>query len=397
MALNTEGYIESRGFIVTGDNEIVATAEERFNTDNDAPQELKQTKGSAPEEIIAPYFKEMKQIPLLNAKQEKQLGKRIKDAQTELLRLALAVKTTFEPLRGFQKMLRQWRKKKKNSREPIEFIFKELDDVIEAIKLTSRPGKDLRQFAKKADVLRLELSIAMSEMVEANLRLAVSIAKRYARRGLPLPDLIQEGNLGLMKAVARFDYTTGNRFSTFASWWIRQTISRALCDQGRTIRVPVHFQEIRNQFYRCFFELVKEFGREPTPAEISDRSGLSLEKILTILQVNREPISLMTPVSEDGDSLGDLIENHDAVSPLEAAEESEMLKLTEQALATLSDRERQILAMRFGLGDLDPCTLEEVGASLNISRERVRQLEKRALNRLRQSPERQKLKTSFYG
>jgi RNA polymerase primary sigma factor len=210
-----------------------------------------------------------------------------------------------------------------------------------------------------------------------------------------LPDLIQEGNLGLMKAVARFDYETGNRFSTFASWWIRQTISRALCDQGRSIRVPVHFQEIRNQFYRCFFELVKELGRDPNPTEISERSGLSLEKILTIIQMNREPISLETPVSDDGDRLGDLIENTESVSPLEAFEENEILYLTEKALGTLSQRERQILSMRFGLGDVGPCTLEEVGQTLSISRERVRQLEKRALNRLRHSPERRRLKTYF--
>jgi RNA polymerase primary sigma factor len=200
-----------------------------------------------------------------------------------------------------------------------------------------------------------------------------------------------------MKAVARFDYTTGNRFSTFASWWIRQTISRALSDQGRTIRVPVHFQEIRNQFYRAFFDLLKELGREPTPSEIAERSGLSAEKILTILQMNREPISLDTPVSEDGDLLGDLIENQDNISPLEAVVETELLDLTEKALKILSDRERQILSMRFGLGDNGTCTLEEVGECLNISRERVRQLEKRAMNRLRHSPERVKLKGYFDG
>ena len=368
---------------------------EDFTWASEAAASRASAASSRPDEIIAPYFKEMKQIPLLDVTKERALGKRIKDAQNLLLKQIMTVKTTFVPLRSFQKTLRQWKKKKKNSREPIEFIFNELNRILEVIDGLDMPGEELIEFSTEARALREELDGAMGEMVQANLRLAVSIAKRYARRGLPLPDLIQEGNLGLMKAVARFDYTTGNRFSTFASWWIRQTITRAICDQSRTIRVPVHFQEIRNQFYRCFFDLLKEFGREPTPVEISERSGLSMEKTLTILQMNREPISLETPVSEDGDRLGDLIENVEAVSPLDAAEETEMLSLTEQALLSLSDRERQIISLRFGLDDEGPCTLEEVGESMNISRERVRQLEKRALNRLRQSPDRGKLKTYF--
>jgi RNA polymerase primary sigma factor len=358
---------------------------------------VEEARDSSADEVISPYFREMKRIPLLNAQDEQRLGRRIKEAQASLLGLALRIKTTFVPMRAFQKMLAQWQQKKKNSREPIEFIFREMERVIEQITGLDRPSEELTEFQTESARLRKELHGAMGEMVQANLRLAVSIAKRYARRGLPLPDLIQEGNLGLMKAVARFDYTTGNRFSTFASWWIRQTISRALCDQGRTIRVPVHFQEIRNQFYRCFFELLKELGREPTPNEISTRSGLSVDKVLTILQMNREPMSLETPVSEDGDRLGDLIENRDSISPLEAAEETELLRLTERALSSLTNRERKIISMRFGLGDDGPCTLEQVGETLNISRERVRQLEKRALNRLRQSPERLKLKNCFYG
>jgi RNA polymerase primary sigma factor len=351
----------------------------------------------ANEEIIAPYFKEMKQIPLLKFEDEQRLGKRIKEAQEKLLNSALEVKTTFVPLRTFQKTLKRWWKKQKNSREPIESIMNEMSKVLRDIDGLDRPGGELLDFASKARALQVELSQAMGEMVQANLRLAVSIAKRYARRGLPLPDLIQEGNLGLMKAVARFDYTTGNRFSTFASWWIRQTISRALSDQGRTIRVPVHFQEVRNQFYRTFFELLKELGREPTPAEITDRSGLSTEKILTILQMNREPVSLDTPVTEDGDCLGDLLENQENPSPFEAVEENEIVNITESALDLLSEREKQILAMRYGLGDREACTLEEVGERLNISRERVRQLEKRAMNRLRQSHDRYKIKGYFSG
>ena len=376
---------------------MIEEEEKLFSSNLDFSEEIHPEGPYTSEEVIAPYFKEMKKIPLLKPEDERRLGRQIKEAQKALLDLALSVQTTFVPLRSFQKMLRQWKRKKKNSREPIEYIFKELDRILSVVEDLDRPGPELVDFLQRSRGLRKDLAAAMGEMVKANLRLAVSIAKRYARKGLPLPDLIQEGNLGLMKAVARFDYTTGNRFSTFASWWIRQTISRAVCDQGRTIRVPVHFQEIRNQFYRAFFELLKELGHEPTPGEIAERSGLSLEKVLIIFQMSREPVSLETPISEDGDRLGDLIENREAVSPLDAVQETELLNLTESAMTTLSKRERQILSMRFGLGEHGPCTLEEVGQTLNISRERVRQLEKRALNRLRHSPERRKMKSYFFG
>jgi RNA polymerase primary sigma factor len=201
-----------------------------------------------------------------------------------------------------------------------------------------------------------------------------------------LADLIQEANLGLIKAVARFDYTTGHRFSTFASWWIRQSIYRALCDNGRTIRLPVHVQEMRNQFHRAFFELLRELGREPTYVEVADRAGLSVKKVLTIIQMNREPVSLETPLSKDGDLLGDLIENQDSPSPLEATLDAEMMNLAESALNALPLRERQILSLRFGLEDDGPYTLEELGRTLGISRERVRQLEQRALKRIRRMP-----------
>jgi RNA polymerase primary sigma factor len=392
---NTRKRLDQSGYNMEASELMLSQNEGVFSSDMEMREPERPVATSNSEEVISPYFKEMKKIPLLKPEDEQRLGKRIKDTQANLLNLALGVQTTFVPLRSFQKMLRQWRRKKKNSREPIEFVFKELDRILDIIRDLDRPSQELVEFSGKAKVLRAELAEAMGEMVKANLRLAVSIAKRYAREGLPLPDLIQEGNLGLMKAVARFDYTTGNRFSTFASWWIRQTISRAVCDQGRTIRVPVHFQEIRNQFYRAFFDLLKELGREPSPAEIAERSGLGVDKVMIIFQMSREPVSLETPISEDGDRLGDLIENRDAVSPLDAVQETELLSLTEAAMAALSERERQILSMRFGLGDLGPCTLEEVGQSLNISRERVRQLEKRALNRLRQSPERRKMKSYF--
>ncbi|MBW2062240.1 MAG: sigma-70 family RNA polymerase sigma factor [Deltaproteobacteria bacterium] len=349
------------------------------------------------EEIMAPYFREMRNIELLSPEEELELGRRIKEAQTALLDLFLKGRTSFLPLRSYKRKLKKWLNKKKTSREPIEYIFQEMERAVQAVEKVKRPESELRTFIKDYKRLCEELNTAMGEMVAANLRLAVNIAKRFSHRGMPLPDLIQEGNVGLMKAVARYDYSTGNRFSTFASWWIRQTISRALYDQGRTIRVPVHFMEARNIFYRSYFELVKRLGREPTLFETAECSGLSLERILTIIQMSREPVSLETPISEDGDLLGDLIENEEVTSPLDALQDNELYLLTEAALDTLTPREKQILCMRFGLGDEDTCTLEKVGQALNISRERVRQLEKRALKRLRHSPQRHKLKNYVSG
>ena len=349
------------------------------------------------EGVVSSYFKEMRDIDLLNFEEEQELGRCIKECQADLFKLCLNNKTNYVPLRALQKRLRQWRNRKKTSSEPIELILKEMKKTVQDIQELDHPDPDLVSFVEEYYRLEEKLNSAMGEMVRANLRLAVSIAKRYARRGVSLPDLIQEGNLGLLKAAARYDYTTGYRFSTYASWWIHQTISRALSDQGRTIRVPVHFLEARKSFYRTYFSLVNEFGREPTLMELAERSGLSVEKIFSITQIGRETVSLDTPISDDGDLLRDLIENVDSVSPLDAAQDSELLNLTQTALETLDPRERIILRMRFGLGNERASTLEKVGQVLNISRERVRQLEKRALKRLRQSPERHKLKNYLAG
>ncbi len=372
--------------------------ENLVHVEADEGHEGAEDKHSSPsDEIMTSYFREMRNIELLTPQEELELGRRIKEAQNALTDLFLKTRTSFLPLRSFKKELKNWQKKKKNSREPIEYIFREMEEVVKAIEKLERPAPELVKFVKNYKSIRGELNEATGKMVAANLRLAVNIAKRFSHRGMSLADLIQEGNVGLMKAVMRYDYTTGNRFSTFASWWIRQTISRALSDQGRTIRVPVHFMESRNIFYRTYFELVKELRREPTLLETAERSGLTFERILNILQMSREPISLETPISEDGDLLGDLIENEEVVSPLDALQDNERFMLTEEALNTLTPREKQILCMRFGLGDEDACTLEKVGQALHISRERVRQLEKRALKRLRHSSQRRKLKTYVAG
>ena len=275
--------------------------------------------------------------------------------------------------------------------DPVRMYLKEIG----RIKLLS-PEEEQDVARKMVEGDEATREAARKRMSEANLRLVVSIAKRYVGRGMQLLDLIQEGNLGLMKAVEKFDYTKGYKFSTYATWWIRQAITRAIADQARTIRIPVHMIETINKLIRTSRYLVQELGRDPTPEEIADRMEYPVDKVKKVLKIAKEPISLETPIGDEEDSsLGDFIEDKKAVAP---AEEVVNTKLSEQiasVLADLTPREEQVLRKRFGIGEKSDHTLEEVGKLFNVTRERIRQIEAKALRKLRH-PVRSQVLRSFY-
>ena len=268
--------------------------------------------------------------------------------------------------------------------DPVRMYLKEIGKVP---LLSAEEEIDLAQRMEQGD------ESAKKRLAEANLRLVVSIAKRYVGRGMLFLDLIQEGNLGLIKAVEKFDYRKGYKFSTYATWWIRQAITRAIADQARTIRIPVHMVETINKLIRVSRQLLQELGREPTPEEIAEEMHMSVERVREILKISQEPVSLETPIGEEEDShLGDFIQDDNVPVPADAAAFTMLKEQLEDVLSTLTDREQKVLRLRFGLDDGRARTLEEVGKEFNVTRERIRQIEAKALRKLRHPSRSRKLK-----
>ena len=335
------------------------------------------------------YLKEIGKVPLLTAAQEVDLARRIEAGEfsTELSGMVESDDKVDQ----------------KRLRTVVEHVVAIRDHQVEKFGKVEGIGRDKMGKSWKPktrenldDFLRRverDGQLAKKKLIEANLRLVVSIAKRYVGRGMLFLDLIQEGNLGLIRAVEKFDYSKGYKFSTYATWWIRQAITRAIADQARTIRIPVHTVETINKLVRVQRQLLQDLGREPSPDEIGKVMGIPSDKVREILKVSQEPVSLETPIGEEEDShLGDFIEDSDAVVPVDAASFILLQEQLESVLHTLSEREKKVIQLRFGLLDGHPRTLEEVGREFGVTRERIRQIESKTLSKLRHPSRSQKLR-----
>ncbi|MBW2090843.1 MAG: sigma-70 family RNA polymerase sigma factor [Deltaproteobacteria bacterium] len=339
------------------------------------------------ENLLYAYMSEMRNHSRITPERELILGKRIKKGLEMMISLILGCTNKNPAMKDLKTDINSWLEKTRRPRPSESELIATLREGVKQLAEKFPRNKRLEVLRRRITRIEQRVREAMDELVTANLRLVFIFTKMNANRGLDFADLIQEGNIGLIKAAGKYDYTMGFRFSTYAAWWIRQSISRAIYDKAKTIRFPIHFVEFLNAFHEAYYNLVRELQRAPTPFEISEFMGVSVDKLTTVVHLAQEPISLDAPWGDTGSSFGDLLVAEGLVSPLETLSDSELCETIREALTSLPDREEQIIRQRFGLDIDETLTLEEVGKELQISRERVRQLEKRALTRLRSSPQ----------
>lgn len=359
-----------------------------------AEQGLQEEIPFQPHDITFEYLKGLEKIQLLTPEKEVELAKKIKEGERNLK--SLEIKTN--RLKAYLNQS-NFPKNGRNRSQGGKQSYKTKGRNGKRVKIKPSDIKEKTLLYKKMlnqyQQTLLETQHAKNELIQANLRLVVSIAKRYANRGLSFLDLIQEGNLGLMQAMAKFDYTKGYKFSTYASWWIRAAILRAFAEKSRTIRIPNYLFEIKGKLMKSFKDLVKKLGREPTSQELSKDSGIPLHDVEKILNLIEEPISLDLPIGEEESTLEDLIPDEKNLSPSDSLLEKDLINQIRKLLSTLSPREERILRLRFGIGEDGECTLEEIGKQFGLSRERIRQIEAKALERLRDPSRYKEIKEYF--
>ncbi len=380
------------------DDEILSEEEEEVDMDN---LDLSVPDSVSIEDPVRMYLKEIGKVPLLSADEEIVLAKRMEEGLIAEKKLRDdRTKMTKDGRKNVQDRIREYEKElaaiKGDDEEAEEERRKKQELIENSRKMLDQDKAKKKLTDKEKEALKAPIAAgedAKNKLAEANLRLVVSIAKRYVGRGMLFLDLIQEGNLGLIKAVEKFDFRKGFKFSTYATWWIRQAITRAIADQARTIRIPVHMVETINKLIRISRQLLQELGREPTPDEIAERMGMPVDRVREILKISQEPVSLETPIGEEEDShLGDFIQDDHVPVPADAAAFTLLKEQLVEVLGTLTEREQKVLRLRFGLDDGRARTLEEVGREFNVTRERIRQIEAKALRKLRHPSRSRKLK-----